>query len=654
MSAKTGDRIPALLKHLRRTLQSGTAEAVADSLVIAFRDYGVEFLGQVRQHKILFRIYSIERGNTISEALQLRLNAALQDQSLTVQEARDVTRFLNEHRVFVTPKIHLHDFLDRLPCWQIERNVALMELAAEIESQLRYEDDVVRSRLEAVQLPAVVGSQTLGARCRHVLEDGKIVLRELLRRNPHHTVSAGGHGCRWDQVLNSADRWRQIEKIEDRYAYFGHSLFISSSSDFDLVVCRPRSSELEGALHFADYRSAHYDLAALETAQPEGDHSETALGAQVHATMGGGIDFARLMDRMEPEVERYVAKQIDGRRQIIDQSHMAVLLQSDQCANVFGPVLEAWNCLFRLSVLRRLVLDKLAQEKALCVGVLTFVLGRHRLSQYLRDFGKLDESHSSAVLHLLSFDPDCDPIEEYDPYLRPLVRLDSERLLVLDPYIYAGRFARNALKALAQDGRVDLDECGRALERQFQRILGDAAFSTNDGRCVIIRDQEGRPLTDLDVVAYRDGVLFLGQAKAVIPPGSAYEIYRMIGQMKEAAVQLRLSVNNIDANIDTVKQTLGIPENEPLRIKALLPYILCNDITLTGYRLDGFMVLDPILLSETLEMLSPHNLTESLRDELESTSRMHEHFADRMVYHEVDVGSTVFLTFGTTAFPLTC
>ena len=647
------DSLSSALQRFHQAVRSGGPDTVAGALVTSYHHYGEAFLREARRNRILFRIFSIDRGNAISEATRDRLNQSIEDSLVSHSEAGSVMQFLNEHRVIITPKIHLHDSLNTLSCWQIERNVALMELAAEIELQLRYQDRRLRKKLETTRFAPIEESQFLHSTDKSILENGTIVLRELLRRNPHRVVSSVTNGCEWNQVLTLADRWRAIQNIEDRYAYFDQRLFINDSGDFDLVVCRPCSFELEGALHFADYRSAYFDLVALQKAQPPIGQSEAELAERVHAAIGGGIRFDRLLERMEPEIETYVLNRRNGRRQAIEQSHLTVLAQTNQYEDTILPVLKAWDCLFRLSVLRKLVLDRIAEDRGLCIGNLVLVILKNRLIQYFQEFGRLDTDQASSVLTLLSFNPDENRIDEYDPYLQPLISLDTDQVLVLDPYVYNGRFARNAIKLLTQKGTIDLDECGSALERHFQRLLGDAGFMTNEDHRVLIEDLAGNQLADLDVVAYRDGVLVIGQAKAVIPPGNVYEIFRMIKRLEEAAAQLRICVDNLEGNREAIRGSLEIPNGEPLRVDTILPLILTNDITLTGYRIDGFLVFDPIALEDTLTQASPSpTLGMSLMEELESLPRMHGEHVNRLIYYEVNLASTVFLVMGTSLFPL--
>jgi hypothetical protein len=329
-----------------------------------------------------------------------------------------------------------------------------------------------------------------------------------------------------------------------------------------------------------------------------------------------------------------------------------ILEGTDDYESKVLPLLRAWECLYRLTVLRKLALDQLSETRPLCIGILVLVLPQEKLVQYFQKFGRMDLQQAESALRLLMFRPNKDRVGSYDPYLKPLISLDGKRVLVLDAYIWNGRFARNSLKLLAGQNIVDLDVCGHSLEQRFQAILETASFKTNEGRRVKIVGPDGDELTDLDVVGYCDGVLFLGQVKAVIPPGSTYEIYRVFQRLQKAAIQLRSCTENLKLNEDTIKKAIGFPDSEPFAVKTTLSYILTNDITLTGHKVNGFLVLDPILLEETLEdLVTSHSSPDALEAELESFSAGHEGHVNRVVYQELNLGDTIFLVPGVSLVP---
>lgn len=459
------DDLSLALQSLQSDLPSGDPDSIAGTFMAAHQQFGQEFLDAVRIEKTLFRIRSIERGDAVSKAIHTRVIAAAREGRISDDEACHILRFINEHRVIITPKIHINGYSDEFTCWQIQREVALLEVAAEIEAQLRHHHAAMEENLKGTHFSPIAESRLIHSGARNILEAGMIVVRELLRRNPT-TANARTDNCRWNEVLTLAERWGALQRIEDRYAYFHQELFIDSGKQFDLVVCRPRSFALEGALDFAEYRAAYLDLVALQATQSNITTDEAEAAAQVleHISTGTGVNFEALLTKMPPDIETYVQVLRSGRRQAVEESHLVILEGTDDYESRVLPFLRAWDCLYRLAVLRKLALDQLSETRSLCIGILVLVLPQKKLVQYFQEFGKMDSQQAKSALRLLMFRPNKDRIGSYDPYRKPLISLGGRRVLVLDAYIWYGRSARNALKLLTEHNVVDLDVCGRPLE----------------------------------------------------------------------------------------------------------------------------------------------------------------------------------------------
>ena len=156
------------------------------------------------------------------------------------------------------PKILIQNSLDETPCWEINRDLALMEIAAEIYEQLIYINKNIEKLDKNQSSSANVRNLQGGIRNLH--ECGTIVSKEALRRSlPKSIIQVEDR--HWNQILELADRKHLIQTIEDRYTHFDWSLLIDFTNEFKVVVCRPKSFELESTLHYSDYRSVNLDLA---------------------------------------------------------------------------------------------------------------------------------------------------------------------------------------------------------------------------------------------------------------------------------------------------------------------------------------------------------------------------------------------------------
>ena len=95
-------------------------------------------------------------------------------------------------------------------------------------------------------------------------------------------------------------------------------------------------------------------------------------------------------------------------------------------------------------------------------------------------------------------------------------------------------------------------------------------------------------LTDIDLVAFKNGTLFLGQAKIVIEPDSIYDRWKAEEKMRHAATQLKRCVDHFDDIRSGLVQALGIKEE----IRKVVPFIVTNTRQFTERRFLGYPVVD--------------------------------------------------------------
>ena len=108
-----------------------------------------------------------------------------------------------------------------------------------------------------------------------------------------------------------------------------------------------------------------------------------------------------------------------------------------------------------------------------------------------------------------------------DLFFKPLLISESgSEVILCSRFIETGRFERNIFSILVADGVQDQDEKGfRPIEELVKAFQGAGFIAAGDVRIYV----NGKLVTDADVVAFKDGELFLGQAKVVIEPDTIYE-----------------------------------------------------------------------------------------------------------------------------------
>lgn len=139
---------------------------------------------------------------------------------------------------------------------------------------------------------------------------------------------------------------------------------------------------------------------------------------------------------------------------------------------------------------------------------------------------------------------------------------------------------------LVSDGVVDQDAKGF---RPVSSLISsfEAAGFLAIGNLPIV--QGGKVMTDVDVVAYKEGVLFLAQAKVVIEPDTIYEGWKAEKRLEHAAEQLRSSVPNEVQIVEALQAKYPCID---IKVTEVFPFILTNTRQFTELTVGGFPVVD--------------------------------------------------------------
>ena len=153
--------------------------------------------------------------------------------------------------------------------------------------------------------------------------------------------------------------------------------------------------------------------------------------------------------------------------------------------------------------------------------------------------------------------------ERIDLFYKPLLLLSNDVVLFPTPYIRGSRFERNLFMLIATETDLDQKRKGYLPVLELEGELRDAA----DSRHLKLRIKTNhREITDIDLVAFKDGVLFLGQCKIVIEPDGIYDSWKAESKLVFAAEQLSTCL----AHLNEVRAALlGGLDSSPRRRSAL-------------------------------------------------------------------------------------
>lgn len=173
-----------------------------------------------------------------------------------------------------------------------------------------------------------------------------------------------------------------------------------------------------------------------------------------------------------------------------------------------------------------------------------------------------------------------------DLFYKPLLVLSDNTVIVPTPYIRGSRFERNLFTLVATETYLDQKKKGYlpvlALEQEFK----DAGFKALSNFHVQVKHRE---LTDIDLVAYKDGILFLGQCKIVIEPDTAYDVWKAESKIDFAAQQLDVCISHLDKVRTTLFERLALKREIESRVE---PFIVTNTRQFTERQFRGYPVVD--------------------------------------------------------------
>lgn len=116
---------------------------------------------------------------------------------------------------------------------------------------------------------------------------------------------------------------------------------------------------------------------------------------------------------------------------------------------------------------------------------------------------------------------------------------------------------------------------------------------------------------DIDVVAYKDGYLFVVETKITYFRSTYTEIQlHTEGALKKAEEQLKLRIKDIDKYMNNIKTKLGIKKAE---IKKIIPLIITNSFEGISVRENGMFKLSEYELESYLQYKSPESLLKMIK-----------------------------------------
>lgn len=432
-------------------------------------------------------------------------------------------------------------------------------------------------------------------RFRDLLDTGDIILNSRVARNGtdrgHAIVDAD-----LSELVRLALLYDEMRQALDHYTYGRAEVRINRRS---LVVGRAeRGADLASAV--GSERTTDYDqlrvtlLTTLEIRVEKEcrsipvDGSVTFLGFLRKVGEGSAGDEARAFGRaFVTDLELELADFLDTATSVTTKSGTFTV----------GELIRAWAFLVSIAMLGQRWNERRAdvgesgaaatnrkeRETARIRDIPVPELKRRWLVRILSREAGLSLKQSRSLMDQFISRP---AVGRIDLFYKPLLLLSDEVVLLPSPYIRGSRFERNLFALIATETDLDQKKKGYLPIARLQEGFKEAGFYALANFSVQI---EHRELTDIDLVAFKDGILFLGQCKILIEPDTLYDGWKCERKLQFAGEQLNTCLGYLDKVRAALFERLGLRGQREERV---VPFIITNTRQFTERSFCGHPVVD--------------------------------------------------------------
>jgi hypothetical protein len=430
---------------------------------------------------------------------------------------------------------------------------------------------------------------------RDVMDWGNIILNSPVAKNgPDRNYRITD--AEIEQLLRLASLYEDLRQVSDLYAYQNGAISIKRRS----LVLRTERTERDLAAAVGAERSADRDNIRLALFSGLGLAVSKECSALQVEPKDTFFDFLKKVGNskannaahdfghaLEKDLEQEIAAFFDLGTEVTTKSGtftVSELIRAWSFISTIGMLGQKWNQ--RLADVisdgsssvekrdrgRRMIRDIPVPE--LTRGWFVRMLARETGLPHKQSWNLVEQFTSRL------------PVGRIDLFYKPLLLLSNDVLLLPTPYIVGSRFERNIFMLIATETELDQKKKGYLPVLALNTEFHNAGFRSVPNFRVQVNHRE---LTDIDIVAFKDGFLFLGQCKIVIEPDSAYDAWKAESKLDSAASQLDICMSHLDEVRTNLFERLGLKDT---REQHVVPFILTNTRQFTEMRFKGHPVVD--------------------------------------------------------------
>ena len=422
-------------------------------------------------------------------------------------------------------------------------------------------------------------------RIRDLLDAGNVILCSKIARgghDRHFTIS----DAEINKLVELAYLYDEVRALFDAYTYRDVTCRLNRRS----LILKNTSREADLAAAVAAERTANADevrfvLLNMMEVNVERECRNVPVDSSVSF-----FDFLTALDQAaQDEARIYLhAFKTDLEYELARFFDLSSIVKTNAGTFSVKELIIAWAFIFAVAMLGQRWSERLAsvQQKddgrKTLVDVPTPELKRNWVVRLLAREGGVSRQQSRALVQQFSSEI---AVGRTDLFYKPLIPI-SDAVLFPTAYIRSSRFDRNVFMLIATESDLDQKKKGYVAVRNLCKEFHKAGFYAVTDCTIRVNHQD---ITDLDVAAFKDGFLFLGQSKIVIEPDGLYDGWKAEQKLSRAAAQLDKCLEHLDVIRDGLFEQLGI---KGFREHRVVPFIVTNSRQFTERRFGGYPVVD--------------------------------------------------------------
>ena len=416
-----------------------------------------------------------------------------------------------------------------------------------------------------------------GRQIRRIADSCNVLLSSSHPRRTAHSTQILTDNPQLDRLIELAIKYSDVKETFDLYTYGRYQAAECDASSIRFVDTDHKRDAISGV---GAERTASSDYASAIVIRMAARQLRECLGQPLDDE--GFEDYllrhesciplmVRLADTVAHDLDFEIDIYFDTETVVDKHSHLTVT-----------DITKCWAVLRSIATVATQWQHKRSWEIVHREAVAS--LRRSVIVSAIKEYLGCGSMKARALVRRFQVKGDKSPV---DLFFKPLLISESgSEVILCSRFIETGRFERNIFSILVADGVQDQDEKGfRPIEELVKAFQGAGFIAAGDVRIYV----NGKLVTDADVVAFKDGELFLGQAKVVIEPDTIYEVWKAENRLKHAAAQLRECETNQSRIVEELRK---LNPGAAIEVVHATPFILTNTRQFTEMEIDGYPVVD--------------------------------------------------------------